>query len=65
MWAFDFVHQLYFDLRLSKIMTPIQYVLIILKYYDYNMLLSVFWIIWVELITYDMIMITIQYGGCI
>ena len=44
-------------------MTPIRYVLIILKYYDYNMLLSVFWIIWVELITYDMIMITIQYSG--
>jgi hypothetical protein len=28
--------------RLSKILTPIQYILIILKYYDYNMPLSVF-----------------------
>jgi len=50
-------------LRLSKIMTPIQYVLIILKYYDYNMPLSVFRIIWVQLITiwYDYDYNTIQW----
>ena len=44
-------------------MTPIQYVLIILKYYDYNMPLNIFWIIWVQLITiwYDYDYNTIQW----
>ena len=43
-------------LRLSKIMTHIQYVLIILKYHDYNTPLSIFWITWLvqlNMIHYD------------
>ena len=51
-WLAEFEKLLHpFRIRLSKIMTPIQYVLIILKYYDYNTPLSVFRIIRVQLIT--------------